>query len=133
MREEIRATSRVHGLPHLFVTTNPADAHNPVSKFLCGSDIDLDIPYCSPNQKDSVETFERAKLLTANFVAGAHFFDLIVNEFFNTLLGEGRANKEGLFGQVKAHNGVVEAAEVYIYTCWSGFKVVFRPEQSVTN
>lgn len=47
MREEIRSLSRVHGLPQLFVTINPADAHNPICKVLCGSEIDLDVPFVS--------------------------------------------------------------------------------------
>ena len=42
MCEEIRVIIRSWGLPDLFVTINPADAHNPVAYFMAGCDINFD-------------------------------------------------------------------------------------------
>ena len=56
MHEGIRAIIRSQGLPHVFVTINPADAHNPVAQFMAGHDINLDTLFdtLSPD----TETFE---------------------------------------------------------------------------
>ncbi|KAL9933038.1 hypothetical protein V8E36_008293 [Tilletia maclaganii] len=40
-REEIRATCRVKGVPHLYITLNPADTHHPVAQFFAGRDVVL--------------------------------------------------------------------------------------------
>ena len=42
MREEIRAIMRTRGLPHLFITINPADFFNPIAQVIAGRNVDLD-------------------------------------------------------------------------------------------
>ncbi|KAF9005786.1 hypothetical protein BDZ89DRAFT_886503, partial [Hymenopellis radicata] len=82
MREEIRALSRTCGTPSIFFTLNPADAHNPLSSFVAGKDIDLDAPFSNPDSHYS--SFTRARSLAANPVAGAQFFQLMVDQFLHT-------------------------------------------------
>lgn len=110
MREEIRATSRLHGLPHIFLTLNPADAHNPIRQFMAGQNIDLDQPFSNSGSPDvSYEKYERSKSLAQNPVAGAKFFNFLTTRFIDVLLGWNRKNREGLFGPVRSYYGVVEA------------------------
>ena len=58
MHEGIRAIIRSQGLPHVFVTINPADAHNPVAWFMAGRDISLDTFF--DTLSSDTETFEQA-------------------------------------------------------------------------
>ncbi|KAJ7086380.1 hypothetical protein B0H15DRAFT_781967 [Mycena belliarum] len=54
-------------------------------------------------------SFDRARLLAANPIAGAEFFKLIVDQFIDIFLGFERACKRGVFGRVKHYYAVVEA------------------------
>lgn len=51
MRDEIRALMIEKGLPSFYVTANLADVHNPIVKFMPGSEFDLDnmLPEHVPN------------------------------------------------------------------------------------
>jgi hypothetical protein len=106
MREQIRAAQRVHGLPHLYVTINPADSHNPIAQVLAGRNIDLDQIFSSlsPN----AENVERARTMAISPVAGARFFDTLMGKFLGIVLGHERPNGKGIFGPVKSYYGVVE-------------------------
>ncbi|KIJ47099.1 hypothetical protein M422DRAFT_134034, partial [Sphaerobolus stellatus SS14] len=106
MREEIRAIIRSRGLPHLFVTIDPADFFNPIAQFLAGKDINLDEFFHRLHANS--ESFFRGKTIAKNPVAGAKAFKLLINGFLDILLGYNRPDKVGIFGQVNSYYGVVE-------------------------
>ncbi|KAF9014638.1 hypothetical protein BDZ89DRAFT_885322, partial [Hymenopellis radicata] len=85
MRNEIRALCRDSGTPSIFFTLNPADTYNPLCSFLSGHDIDLDTLFDKPDSTFSA--FDRGRHLAANPVAGAQFFQLMVDQLLNTFLG----------------------------------------------
>ena len=108
MRNEIRALTMTHGMPSFYITINPADAHNPIVKFLAGADIDLD----NLLENDIPKYWEQSILISSNPVVGAKFFNLYLKAFIRTVLGcrdKGTENDDGLLGRVKAHYGCVEA------------------------
>ncbi|KAF8573421.1 hypothetical protein K439DRAFT_1375466, partial [Ramaria rubella] len=105
MREEIRAIICSRGLPHLFITINPADAHNPIAQVLAGREIDLDEFF--HNLSPQSEVFEWAKLIAENPVAGAKAFKVLID--LEIILGVNHHNKTGVFGKVDSYYGVVEA------------------------
>ena len=108
MRNEIRALTMTHGMPSFYVTINPADAHNPIVKFLAGEDIDLD-----DMLQDQIPNYwEQAVLLSTNPTIGARFFNQYLKAFVRTVLGhgeDGTSKHDGVLGTVKAHYGCVEA------------------------
>ena len=83
MCEEIRAVICFCGLPHLFITLNPADSHNPLYQFLAGCEIDIDKFFhdLSPNS----EHFQRQKTAAQNPVASAKAFHLLMQGFLQIL------------------------------------------------
>jgi hypothetical protein len=107
MREELRALARDSGTPSVFFTLNPADTYNPLSSYLAGRDIDLEALFSRPDSRFT--TLDRARSLAANPVAGAEFFQLMVDQFTDVFLGFERDCKRGVFGRVKHYYGVVEA------------------------
>ena len=108
MRNEIRALTMTHGMPSFYVTINPADAHNPVVKFLAGADIDIDKMLL-----DQVPNYwEQAILISSNPAVGAKFFNTYLKAFLRAVLGcmdEDLNVDGGILGTVKAHYGCVEA------------------------
>ena len=107
MREEIYAISRATGTVSIFFTLNTADTYNPLSSFMAGSAIDIDTIFGSSDSRFT--SFERARQLASNPIAGAEFFKLMVDQFTGTFLGFERACKHGVFGRVKHYYGVFEA------------------------
>lgn len=107
MREQIRAITRANGTPSIFFTLNPADAHNPLVSLMAGKDINVDALFRNPDS--SFTSFDRAKSLADNPVAGAEFFKLMVDQFTKVFLGVHRSGKRGVFGRLKFYYGVVEA------------------------
>lgn len=107
MREEIRAITRANGTPSIFFTLNPADTYNPLVSLKAGKNIDVDALFSSPDS--SFTSFDRARALAENPVAGAEFFKLMIDQFTQVFLGSGRGGKCGVFGRVKFYYGVVEA------------------------
>ncbi|KAJ7576512.1 hypothetical protein C8J56DRAFT_717889, partial [Mycena floridula] len=85
MREELRALNHDSGTPSIFFTLNPADTYNPLCSFMAGKDIDLNALFDHPDSRFT--TFERARTLAENPVAGAEFFKLIVDQFTAVFLG----------------------------------------------
>ncbi|KAJ6524708.1 hypothetical protein DFH09DRAFT_854384, partial [Mycena vulgaris] len=79
MRDENQAISRSTGTVSIFFTLNPADTYNPLSAFTAGSDINIDTLFDDPDSQFT--SFERARLLAANPIAGAAFFKLMVDQF----------------------------------------------------
>ena len=106
MRNEIRALTMTHGMPSFYVTINPADAHNPIVKFLAGAEIDID----NMLDNDVPKYWEQSILISSNPCIGATFFNRYLKAFITAVLGykEGEPN-EGVLGVVKAHYGCVEA------------------------
>ncbi|KAJ7498313.1 hypothetical protein B0H11DRAFT_1636697, partial [Mycena galericulata] len=106
MREEIQAVSRASGTMSIFFTLNPADTYNPLSAYSAGNDIDIDATFDKPDSRFT--SFQRARSLAANPIAGAEFFKLLVDQFTGTFLGFERECKRGVFGRVKHYYGVFE-------------------------
>jgi hypothetical protein len=107
MREEIQAINRSAGTLSLFFTLNPADTYNPLSAFTAGNNINIDTLLGETDSRFT--SFQRARSLAANPVAGAEFFKLMVDQFTNTFLGFERECRRGVFGRVKHFYGVFEA------------------------
>jgi Helitron helicase-like domain at N-terminus len=107
MRQEIQAISRSAGTVNIFFTLNPADTFNPLSAFMAGKDINIDTIFGNPDSQFT--SFDRARSLAENPVAGAEFFKLMVDQFINVFLGFQRACKRGVFGRVKHYYAVFEA------------------------
>lgn len=108
MRNEMRGLMMHLGLPSFFVTINPADIHNPLVKFLAGSDINLDNLPAS----DVPQYREQAFLVAKNPTIAAKFFHLYMKAFYKTLLGFDPEQKNltgGALGTVKGYYGCVEA------------------------
>ncbi|KAJ7086157.1 hypothetical protein B0H15DRAFT_764255, partial [Mycena belliarum] len=79
MRGEIQAISRSVGTPSIFFTLNTADTYNPLCSFMAGADIDLAAAFDKPDSRFT--SFQRARLLASNPIAGAEFFKLMVDQF----------------------------------------------------
>lgn len=107
MRNEIKALIVDQGLPHFYVTINPADVYNPLVRFLAGSDIDIDT--CLPSDHDY---HSQAYLVAKNPAAVAKFFNVYMKAFIKAILGYDERSKRGdhgILGKVKAYYGTVEA------------------------
>lgn len=99
MRNEIWALVNHLGAPSWFITFSPADVKHPICLYYAGSDIKF-----SPEIKLSDE---RQRLIAANPVAAARFFDFMVKLFVKHVLGVG-VKHEGLYGDTSAYYGTVE-------------------------
>lgn len=106
-REELRGVTRAHGTPSLFLTLNPADTKNPLVSLKAGKDIDVDALFRNPDS--TYTSFDRARTLSDNPVAGAEFFKLMVDQFTKVFLGDQRSGKRGVFGRIRFYYGMVEA------------------------
>lgn len=107
MHNEIRSLIIDQGVPHFYVTINPADVYNPLVRFLAGSDINVD--RCLPKDHDY---HKQAMLVAKNPVAAAKFFNIYMKAFICALLGfrdDERLSYKGILGKVKAYYGTVEA------------------------
>ena len=108
MRNEIRALMSKKGLPTFYVTINPVDVYNPVLKFMCGSEFDLE----NMMDNDVPDFWTQSVLVTKNLVITSHFFYLCMIVFIWTVLGYAdNASKSlsGVLGQISAYYGCVEA------------------------
>ena len=105
MRNEIKSLILDQGMPHFYVTINPADVYNPLVRFLAGADIDN----CLPSDHNY---HEQAFLVTKNPAAAAKCFNLYMKAFINAVLGyddNKHSGNNGILGKVKAYYGTVEA------------------------
>nr|GAT43560.1 predicted protein [Mycena chlorophos] len=107
MRREMYSIVHCEGLPHVFFTLNPADVLNPIAQVLAGRDIDLDRVF--HDLAPGVEREKRSTAIGTNPVAASEFFHLSVDALVKILFGVGRSNGVGIYGQVSAYYGVVEA------------------------
>jgi hypothetical protein len=99
MRNEICSLIYHRGAPFWYITISPADVKHP----LC-------IYFSDRRDKFDVEILpydERMRLICRNPVAGARFFDFIVNLFISEVLGFD-SKHAGLYGEANAYYGTVE-------------------------
>ena len=106
-RSELKALMIDQGLPSFYLTINPSDVHNPIVRFLAGSEIDVDTVL--PSDYDN---FAQSMLVSKNPFATVRFFNLYMQAFIRAILGydsKGRDPAGGILGNVKAYYGCVEA------------------------
>lgn len=108
MRNEIRGMIMQLGTPSFYITINPADIYSPILKFLAGEEIDLDniLPEAVP------KFWDQAVLVAKNPCLTAKFFHLIMEAFFETIIGynvKKDVRDTGVLGLPKGYYGCVEA------------------------
>jgi hypothetical protein len=101
-RKEIQAMIVRHGPPHFFLTLNPADIHSPLMLHLAGEEVNLS------SLLFKSATY-RSRILAANPVAQALYFDKVIKSIFQVLLGFGSDDQTGVLGNSKGFYGVYEA------------------------
>jgi len=111
-RNEIRSYMGHFGLPHLFLTLNPAASHSPVFQAIWGDEA-VDLTQRFP---DIVASHERAIRVASDPVAGADFFAFMIEQFFTHMLGWDHercssSSVGGIFGRVRAYYGTAEFTE----------------------
>ncbi|KZT22536.1 hypothetical protein NEOLEDRAFT_1020300, partial [Neolentinus lepideus HHB14362 ss-1] len=99
MRNEIWSLIAYKGAASWFITFAPADIKHPICLYYAGFD-EIFKPSIIP---DDVQ----AKLIAHNPVAGAHFFNMMVNLFIKHVLGVD-SDHDGLYGKTAAYYGTVE-------------------------
>jgi hypothetical protein len=77
------------GLPSFCITINPADVYNPLVKFLAGNEIDLD--HLLP--EDIPDYINQSITIAKNPAVAAHFFNIYMKAFTDTLLAYDRNTK----------------------------------------
>ena len=100
MRNEIWSLINHLGAPSWYITLSPADIQHPICIYFA----------------DTKEKFnptllaydERARLVCQNPVAGARFFDFMVQTFLTDVLGAQGGNREGFYGPTSGYYGTVE-------------------------
>jgi hypothetical protein len=90
-RNEIRGYIIFNGIPHIFLTVNPADVHNPLILFIGGENITQNII-----DKSNESIYYRSKFVQKNPVLQAIYFDMIIKYLLSELLGW--PNKKGILG-----------------------------------
>ncbi|KZT35095.1 hypothetical protein SISSUDRAFT_956001, partial [Sistotremastrum suecicum HHB10207 ss-3] len=108
-RNEIRAYMGYYGLPHVYLTMNPNASDSPIFQVMVGDDM-IDLSDRWPELKPGSE---RAKLLAADPVAGADFFEFCIETFLEVMLGwdheTGKTHADGgLLGHLEAYYGIDE-------------------------
>ena len=106
-RSELKALMIDQGLPSFYLTINPSDVHNPLVRFLAGSEINVDTVL--PSDYDN---YTQSMLVSANPFATAKFFNLYINAFIKALLAYEPnlfKRENGILRKVKAYYGCVEA------------------------
>jgi hypothetical protein len=99
MRNEIWSLISFAGAPSWFITFSPADNMHPISLYYADTKEEF-----TPELKGYDE---RYRLIAANPVAGARFFDMMVKLFIKHVLGV-KSNHTGLYGDTEAYYGTVE-------------------------
>ncbi|TFK66987.1 hypothetical protein BDN72DRAFT_771337, partial [Pluteus cervinus] len=99
MRNQIWSLVCAKGAPSWYITLSPTDVNHPISL------------YYADNQEVFKPTLkhynEKIRLISANPVASARFFHLMVNLFITHVLGV-NVHHMGVFGQTAAYFGTVE-------------------------
>ncbi|CAF1381537.1 unnamed protein product [Didymodactylos carnosus] len=101
LRTQIHALIYKKGLPSIFMTVNPADTYHPLAMYFAGVNMDLDKLVAD----DYPTAYQRAEKVARHPVAMAKFFNVIITNLLETIIGG------GVLGPVKAHFGTVESQE----------------------
>lgn len=99
MRNEIWSLISFLGAPSWFITLSPADNRHPICLYFADTGERF-----SPELRSSAD---RNRLIAANPVAAARFFDLMVRSFIKNVLGVDR-DYPGLYGKTSGYYGTVE-------------------------
>lgn len=99
LRTKLHALIYNQGLPHIFLTLNPADIHSPLALYFAGEDIDLD----NFQANKMMDTYKRAAIIASHPVATAKSFHTLISNIINTLI------VGGILGPIKAYFGTVES------------------------
>ncbi|KAI0281334.1 hypothetical protein BC826DRAFT_876393, partial [Russula brevipes] len=100
MRNEIWSLIAYMGAPMWYITLSPADNKHPLSLYFADNVESFNINICRTED-------ERYRLIANNPVAGARFFDFMVEMFIKHVLGYGTARR-GVYGDTSAFYGTVE-------------------------
>lgn len=99
MRNEIWSLVAHQGAPLWYITLSPADVKSPISLYYASQDVtfkpDIKIPE------------DRYRLIANNPVACAQFFQFMVEQFLEHVLGV-KSQHPGLYGDTSAYYGTVE-------------------------
>lgn len=86
------------GLPHIFLTINPADTCNPVGLLICGVDIDFeDVLNKFPSG------YTRSQITASHPVSTSKFFNYFIENIINALI------MGGVLGPIDSYFGPVES------------------------
>jgi hypothetical protein len=99
MRSEIWSMMTYYGAPSWYITLSPADVKHPICLYFADKD-----EVFKPDLRDYNE---RIRLIARNPVAGARFFNFMVELFIKHVLGVG-ADHSGIYGDTSAYYGTVE-------------------------
>ncbi|XP_037041958.1 uncharacterized protein LOC119078504 [Bradysia coprophila] len=86
------------GLPHIFLTINPADTCNPISLYICGVDIDFENVF---NKFPS--GYVRSQITASHPVSTATFFNYLIENIISALI------MGGVLGPMDSYFGPVES------------------------
>lgn len=100
MRNEIWSLTSYLGAPSWFVTFSPADVKHPIALYFAGGQDEFK-PELRYNTDDAY------RMISENPVAGARFFNFMVENFIEHVLGVNTDHK-GLFGETSGYYGTVE-------------------------
>jgi hypothetical protein len=99
MRNEIWSLISYKGAPSWFITFSPADNRHPICLYFADT-----MEEFSPSIRASDECY---RLIANNPVAGARFFNFMVEAFIEHVLGVGQKHR-GVYGDTSAYYGTVE-------------------------
>ena len=108
MRNEIRALMIEKGMPTFYITINLADVYNPILKFMCSDEFDLE----DMMDEDIPNFWTQSVLVAKNPIIVSRFFHLCMMVFIRTVLGYTDSASESLdrvLGCVSAYYSCVEA------------------------
>ena len=103
MRNEIWSLTSYLGAPSWFITLSLADNKHPICLYYADTKEEF-----KPEIKLSDEAY---RLIANNPVAAAHFFDFMCQAFIKNVLGVGKKQHPGLFGETSGYYGTVEQQE----------------------
>lgn len=99
MRSQLWSLMTHLGAPSWYITISPADTKHPICIYLAGS---------SEKFKPSISGHDdQLRAVTNNPVAGARFFNFMVNNFVKHVLGVSNGH-DGIYGPTSAYYGTVE-------------------------
>ena len=100
MRNEIWSLVNHLGAPSWYITLSPADIQHPICVYFADTEEKF--------KPTLVAYDERARLVCQNPVAGARFFDFMVQTFLTDVLGAQDDGRKGLYGPTSGYYGTVE-------------------------